>query len=156
MTDRKQGIIDRLTESEKYSDIAWILGSPIVQNLALSVVDSKQRGNMDFQARAGLPAGVKRYTIGYCCEWCESLVGTYYYPDVPEEVWQRHRDCNCVIEYTPKAGGKTDFLLSGTKNWYQVTKEQLAERKAFTGVNAKRIDPETILKNIAAAETATE
>lgn len=154
--DRKQGIIDRLSDSENYTDIAWILGAPVIENLALSVVDDKQRQNMEFQAKAGLPAQVKRYTIGYCCEWCQSLTGTYQYPDVPDEVWQRHRDCNCAIEYTPKTGGKTDYLLSGSQNWYKVSKDELNRRKRYAGITTTAKNPKTILEELAKLEAARE
>lgn len=140
MTDRIDGIIDRVSDAEEYEKASWLLGVGVLTNFALSIVDDSMRDNLEFQGKAGVPATVKRYTIGYCCDWCQSLVGTYNYPDVPKEVWQRHRDCNCIIEYTPGKTGKTQYLKSGRQNWYEIGPEELEQRKNFAGINTASLD----------------
>lgn len=141
MTSRIQGIIDRLADAPKFSDIGWILDAPVV-NLSQSVVDANMRRNLEFQGESGLPAKISRYTIGYCCAWCESLVGDYEYPDVPDEAFQRHDNCNCVIEYTP-ANSRERRIYAGhamdnsTKSWERISAEELEARKRYAGVEKK-------------------
>ena len=152
MTDRITGIIDRLTDAESFSDIEWILKAP-VENLAWSVVDDTMKANADFQYKAGLPAkvvrktepsgvrsvkrGNKTITYRVPCKWCQRVAGTYTYPNVPKEVWQRHDGCECIITYTPAGGGRLDTLAGvrdlNTKRWY-TDETELAERKNYLGI----------------------
>lgn len=164
MTDRITGIIDRLTDADQYSDIAWILDAP-VENIAWSVVDDTMKANADFQYRAGLPAKVVRKTepsgfrsvkrgnktISYRvpCKWCQRLAGTYTYPNVPKEVWQRHDGCECIITYTPAGGGRIDTLAGdmgpNAKKWY-LDESAVEQRKQFTGIDTepKAVQPQFV------------
>ena len=51
---------------------------------------------------------VIRKESGNCCKWCKSLVGSYSYPDVPKDVYRRHQNCRCTVEYIPKKGVRQD------------------------------------------------
>ena len=171
--DRKQGIIDRLSDAESYDSIEWILENPVIENLALSVVDAKQRANMEFQAEAGLPATVRRttepdgvrsvkrgkktYTYKVPCNWCKSLAGVYTYPDVPKDVWRRHDNCYCTIKYTPKGGKRIDYLSGRTDNrGWTVDRQEINNRKQFAGINTKPKDPKQILIELARLEAAAD
>lgn len=35
------------------------------------------------------------------CKYCQSLAGTYNYPNEPEGVFSRHRDCRCIMRFVP-------------------------------------------------------
>ncbi len=143
MTDRIDGIIDRVSDAEEYEKASWLLGNGVLTNFAVSVIDDTIKANVDFQGKAGVPAKVKRYTVGYCCKWCNDLVGTYTYPDVPDELWHRHQNCNCLIDYTPAGGGRLDRLKGRSKGkaWELIDSEELENRKAFTGVAADSTAP---------------
>lgn len=95
---RVQGFLDRLSEAEDFNSISWILGEPIV-NYSQSVVDDTLKVNAEFQSNSGLPVRVVRTAEQKCCEWCSRLEGTYSYPDVPSEVFQRHENCRCEVNY---------------------------------------------------------
>lgn len=143
MTERIDGIIDRVSNEEHFSDIEWILKAP-VENLAWSVVDDTMKANAEFQYKAGLPAKVVRKTeasgirtvrrgnktISYKvpCRWCQQVAGTYTYPNVPRDVWKRHDGCECIIEYTPAGGGPGQVLKGNSKGWV-ATDEELAVRR---------------------------
>ncbi|WP_246060403.1 hypothetical protein [Peptoniphilus catoniae] len=43
-----------------------------------------------------------RKEVGNCCDWCKEVVGVYEYPDVPKDVFRRHRYCRCTIDYAPR------------------------------------------------------
>jgi len=119
MTDRTQGIIDRLAGAESYDDIKWILKSGVLTNYTESVVDAKIKANYEFQGRAGLWPSVERIAVGKTCEWCQSVAGKYEGPQVPRDVWRRHDRCNCIIKYTA-ATGRVDTMRGGGSTWYIV------------------------------------
>ena len=96
--DRIKGFIDRISSEDNYDDIAWILDEPVKVH-ALSVVDDTVKKNSEFQSRAGLGVKVIRIAEANCCKWCSDLAGTYTYPGVPGEVFARHDNCRCIVEY---------------------------------------------------------
>lgn len=98
---RIKSIIERIVHEELFDDVSWIIGEPII-NFTQSVVDDTIQANADFQYQSGLYPKIIRYAQGSeTCEWCKNLVGTYKYPDVPEDVYKRHDRCDCVVEYDP-------------------------------------------------------
>lgn len=101
--DRIRGIVDKVSNSEKYDDAAWVLNEP-VKNFTQSVVDDTIKVNADFHGKAGLQPRIVRKVAGNCCDWCKNLAGSYLYPDVPQEVYQRHQYCRCTVEYDPGDG----------------------------------------------------
>ena len=96
--DRIEGIINRVSSEEVFDDIKWILKEPIVV-FSQSIVDDAIRENAEFQYKAGLNPKIIRKSTGKCCKWCELLVGTYNYPDVPKDVYRRHDHCRCKVDY---------------------------------------------------------
>lgn len=103
--DKIKGIVDRVSSEDSYDDIQWILREP-VKTFGRNVVDASIRANVEFQGEAGLTPKIVRKTSGNCCKWCTALAGTYTYPDVPRDVYRRHDNCQCTVEY---AVGKNRF-----------------------------------------------
>lgn len=97
---RIDGIIERLAGAESFEDIKWILGEPMV-NFSQSVVDDTVRTNAEFQAKAGVRAKIIRKPDSKPCKWCRALVGEYNYQDAPADVYKRHENCKCTVEYKP-------------------------------------------------------
>ncbi len=77
-----------------------------------SVVDASISANVNFQGKAGLTPKIVRKATGSCCKWCMALAGTYSYPDVPKDVYRRHDNCCCVVNYDP-GNGKIQSVHSG-------------------------------------------
>ena len=102
---RIDGIIDRLDEAELFDDIKWILDEPI-KNFTQSIVDDVIEKNTEFHDGLGLTPSVTRIVQGDCCDWCREVAGTYHYPDIPDDVYRRHRFCRCTVEYDPGDGKK--------------------------------------------------
>lgn len=98
--DRINGIIEKISGEENFIDIKWILEDPIV-NFSQSVVDDTVKLNAEFQAKAGLQPKIVRKPDRKPCKWCQALVGEYVYPDVPDDVYKRHENCRCTVEYRP-------------------------------------------------------
>lgn len=96
--DRVNGFVQRLSEAENYDDIAWILDEP-VDNFMRSICDDSVRENAGYHAKAGVPVKIIRTSVGKCCEWCQSLAGSYEYGDEPNDVYRRHENCRCRTTY---------------------------------------------------------
>ena len=140
--DRAKGIIDRVS-SEPYDDIKWILDEP-VKSFAKNVVDRTLQKNVEFQGQSGLHPKIVRRASAGACEWCQAVAGTYSYPDVPHDVYRRHANCDCVVEYVE--GGKYQDI------W---TKKLINPRERVnisSESERKRRSPEDILQGLSAMQ----
>lgn len=106
--EKAQGIIDRVS-SQPFDEIKWILNEP-VKTFAKNVVDQTIEKNVEFQGKSGLSPKIRRTALGDACEWCQAVAGTYSYPNVPKDVYRRHANCDCVVEYIE--GGKYQDVWS--------------------------------------------
>lgn len=122
--DKVRGIVDIVSGKEKYDDIAYMLGEPVV-NFSQSVVNDAVRENADFQYKAGLSPKIIRTSTGKCCEWCDKLAGIYDYEavsDTGNNVFRRHKYCRCLVEYAPGDGKRQNVH---TKQWRKETKRRI-------------------------------
>lgn len=111
---RIKSMVERIVHEELFDDVSWMIGEPIV-NFTQSVVDDTIQVNAEFQYNSGLYPKIIRYAQGKeTCEWCKELVGTYKYPDVPDDVYKRHDRCDCVVEYDPGDARRQNVW---TKEW---------------------------------------
>lgn len=117
---RIDGLVGKITEGD-FEQSKWLLGSPVV-NFNQSVVDDMVRKNAEFHFRSGMNPKIIRKEVGNCCKWCKNLVGTYSYPDVPKDVYRRHRNCRCTVEYIPKKGIRQDVHTKKVK--YEAKEEE--------------------------------
>ena len=111
--DRIEGFINKLSDADNFDDVAWVLRDPVV-NYSQSVVESVLKANVDFQGKAGLRPRIIRKTERKCCKWCNGLAGEYDYPDVPDDVYRRHENCRCTVDYDPGTGRRQNVH---TKRW---------------------------------------
>lgn len=81
-----------------------------VENINGSIFTDYIRANAEFRDKAGLQVYVIRTDHGGCCEWCAKLAGKYVYPDVPKDVWRRHKRCSCEITYVNERAGTYDKI----------------------------------------------
>lgn len=124
--DRVMGFINRISSEESFADIKWMLQDPVVL-FSQTAVESTLEANVELQSEAGIPARISRRLRGPSCEWCRSLAGNYTYPDVPREVFARHDNCDCIIDYTP---GKPGKVSPGALRAKRVSREvRIAERE---------------------------
>lgn len=130
--DRIRGIVNKVSESDNYDKVAWLLDEP-QKNFSQSIVDDSIKANAEFQYKSGLAPKIVRTLAGNCCEWCRSLAGTYNYPeDVPNNFFRRHRYCRCRVLYYP---GNGKVQNSHTKKWRNET--ELEKRKSVGLVSEK-------------------
>lgn len=103
--------------------IDYLLGNSI-QNLILSYLDTFMKANAELGYKVGLNEKVTRTCIGvYNCKWCLSLQGIYNYPNVPNDVWKRHVDCDCLVTHLSDNGVQNVH----TKNY--MTQQEIKEIK---------------------------
>ncbi len=118
--ERVQKIINGASDQTAESDtIKRRLDSP-VRNVTESFYDDFVAENAKFRDEAGLKTYIVRQTNGKCCDWCADLAGRYIYEDAPEEVFAKHDNCTCTVEYI------TDKYRENvhTKKKYALTPEQ--------------------------------
>ena len=151
MTDRTQGILNRASDAPKFSGVRWILGDGVLTNYMQSYVDDTMKRNAEFQSRAGVSPKIVRKSPTKCCPWCDALVGEYKYPDdVPDDVYRRHDNCNCIVEFFPGDGTKQDVW---SKQWADESREVLEERKNIVGVDTA---PKEVVERTAHAQAVIE
>lgn len=141
--DRIDKLVDKISSYDTFDKGKWLLDEPII-NFTQAVVDATIRKNADFHYKAGLRPKIIRKEHGNCCAWCKEVVGVYAYPDVPEDVYKRHRHCRCTVDYYPGNGKKQDVW---SKEWKDIEKDDKNKRIALSEnyVNIK-------LSNIARAK----
>lgn len=111
--DRIRGIVEVAANAEQYDDIAGLLPG-IFDNFCQNVVDETIKANVNFQGKAGLVPKIFRRAERKCCAWCNNLAGEYRYPNVPEDVYRRHENCRCQVDYDPGSGKLQNVH---TKQW---------------------------------------
>lgn len=125
--DRIDGIIAKIADADSFDDIAWMLDEPIV-NFSQAVVDETLKANIDFQGQVGLKPKVIRKAEHKCCAWCSALAGEYFYPDVPRDVYRRHENCRCTVEYDPGSGKRQN-----------VHTKQFTETQDYAKIEARKV-----------------
>jgi len=139
--DRINGIVNRVSNEDDFSKIKWILDEPIV-NFSQSIVDDAIKTNADFHLKAGLSPSIERTATGNPCDWCKAVEGVYNYPDVPKDVFRRHRHCRCNVDYDPKTGKRQNVW---SKKWKEQERYDKIEarkelhRKSQSGDEVKYI-----------------
>ena len=137
------GFINKLSNTEVFSDVQWLIGEPVV-NFSQAVVDDSIKANASFHAKSGLTPKIVRkldsaetrtITRGKSkirykvpCKWCEALAGTWNYLDMPDfianNIFRRHENCRCTVEYV--SDGKRQNVW--TKKYIEEQEEEKQER----------------------------
>lgn len=134
--DRIDGIINRISSTENFNDISWILDEPI-KNFSQSVVDDYIKANADFHRQSGLHPVIVRKAAGGCCDWCTRLAGVYNYPeDAPKDIFRRHNYCRCTTDYDPRDGKVQNVHSKEWRNETEYDKKLIEYRKSI-GNNKK-------------------
>jgi hypothetical protein len=134
-SDRIDGIAKHVSESGNFDGMMSFIKSAS-KNFIQHHVDESVRQNAEFQSGAGMSPKIIRKSTGHCCEWCSRLVGTYSYPDnVPADVYRRHKNCYCTVEYHPDKGRAQNVH---TKKWTDVSNDDEIEERKSLGTYLER------------------
>ncbi|MEG1863529.1 MAG: hypothetical protein RR198_07990 [Oscillospiraceae bacterium] len=146
--ERATNLVHKVSSYADYNNAAWVLNEPI-KDFTVCVADNTLKKNAEFQAKSGLSPVIVRKAESKCCKWCSKLEGVYQYPDdVPKDVYLRHDNCRCTVDYRP-GNGKKQNIHSGTEGKrkyikdeygnYQLTKEvRVAKAKEMASTEAAR------------------
>lgn len=129
--DRIDGLVNRLASEESFDDVKWLLVDPIVI-FSQSIVDDSIRKNAEFHHKVGLSPKIVRRVVGHPCKWCKSLEGSYNYPEVPKDIYRRHGNCRCTVDYHPGNGKKQNVH---TKEWTD-EKQKLVRKRSRIGIES--------------------
>ena len=128
--ENAKSIIDKVSASEDFNTVSYMLKAP-VETFSMKVVDDTIKKNADFHYKAGLKPRIVRSAETKCCDWCASLDGTYEYPGVPKEVFARHNNCRCTVNYDPR-DGKVQNVWN-KKEWKDAEEyDKIETRKSIT------------------------
>lgn len=111
--------------SEAFEKFSRLLDSG-VRNISQSFYDQYVEVNAKFRAKAGLKVTIVRESLGECCSWCSDLAGTYSYENAPDDIYARHRDCNCVVSTKTEKGTWQD---AWSKKEYKTFRENRIARE---------------------------
>lgn len=105
--DKVMGLVEKAANVTQYSQVQNDVEVGLT-TFTQGVADDAVRKNASFQASAGLHPRIVRETDGDCCKWCLDLAGTYDYESAPSEVYARHANCGCTVEFRPGDGKRQD------------------------------------------------
>ena len=109
---------------KKFDEMLRLMDSG-TRNIVQSANDEYCKKNAEFRAKAGLEVLIIRESLGECCSWCSDLEGVYTYDTAPDDVYARHRDCNCVVSTKTKKG---TFQDAWSKKEYKTYRENRIAR----------------------------
>lgn len=133
--DRIDGIVNKIVLEPDFEKAKWLLGEPII-NFSQSVVDDTIKTNIEFHSKSGMQPKLVRNVVNGCCEYCQNLAGTYTYPNVPKDVYRRHKYCRCTVEYVPQKGGRQNVW---TKEWKTLDKNSKIETRKAKAEDVPRV-----------------
>lgn len=131
-SDGIENIINKIVSADRFNDVAWLLIDP-VKTFSQAVVDSVLERNIRFQGEAGLSPSIVRRAEHKCCEWCARLAGKYTYPGTPHDVFRRHNNCRCVVDYHA-GNGKVQNIH--TKKWQDKNDDDIIKTRKTVGIKS--------------------
>lgn len=132
---RVDGLINMVSNADQYDDVSGELLSA-VENYSQNIVDETIKTNVGFHYKAGMSPKIIRKAEHKCCKWCSNLTGEYDYPDVPHDVYRRHKNCRCTVLYDPADGSK-NLQNVHTKQWTDAENRGKIEKRKTVGVGNK-------------------
>lgn len=124
--DRIDGLVKFVSNSDEYDKIKNKFTESLI-NFNQSIVTDNIKANADFHYRSGkVQPIIRRISTGKCCKWCSAKVGTYpYSPNMDTDVFRRHANCRCLVEYDKGSGV---YQNAHTKKKYNVSKIDVRSR----------------------------
>lgn len=96
-SERLTGLINTVS-GNLITDTASTLAAG-ARALPQGVVSDTMEANAQFQGESGLTPKIVRKSAYRCCEWCSRMAGTYTYPVADRNIYRRHKNCRCTVEY---------------------------------------------------------
>lgn len=107
-----KNLIDRVSANndreQSLEEVRFLFDENTMDGYAQSVVSDTLKANEEWQRGAGYFTQVRRYSASGCCEWCDSVSGTYVNGNTPPDFWRIHDNCNCEFDY--RVGKKVSHI----------------------------------------------
>ena len=104
--DRAENLARWAAKQERFVDHGTIFSQYVEQNSRMTV-DDAVRDQVKQHRAMGLSPKIIRKAAPGCCDWCTAHAGTVAYgPGMDKEIFRRHKNCPCLIEYDPGTGAK--------------------------------------------------
>ena len=107
-----------------------------IENNAQSIFDNFIKENAKQRDKVGITSKIVRKLHGETCEWCRMLAGVYTYGEEPREVYMRHDNCDCTVEYFNIKGRQN--VWKSNNDWITENNYHKKERIAYMMSNSKK------------------
>lgn len=121
-------------------------------NFIQSCFDNFEKSQAEFRHKAGFRMTVYRESVGVCCAWCQGLVGVWDYDNRPSNVYERHKNCTCIV-YTKTERGTYQDAWS-RKEYDNQRDARIAREKEI--LNEQKVTKADRIEYSAAAGTLPE
>lgn len=123
--ERDDNLVTYVTSQEDFASGAKRFPQ-LTENNSMQIVDDAVRENADLHYNAGLSPKIERRMSGRACAFCRERAGVFDYSvNMDKEVFRRHTNCQCTVEYNPGSGSRRRQNVH-TKKWRDETEgEQL-------------------------------
>lgn len=126
-------------------DTKWVLGAPVISN-SQYIVDKSLKKNAAFHAKAGLRPRIIRKAETKCCAWCSGLEGVYEYGSEPKDIYKRHANCRCTVDYKPDEGKRQNVW---SKEWHEdADAAKIEKRSHFSGLQTDHGDERQGIRDV--------
>ena len=118
------------------------------ENITLSFHDDFIEENAKFHDKAGMKCYIERIGVN-CCPWCSDVSGKYEMKNQPKDIFKRHDNCDCIINYDGQVlRGEMSTNGKRSKKWIESPKgEGAAPALKFTQEYAKQLNDKNLELN---------
>lgn len=121
--------------------------SQLVETNSRMVVDDAVRDQAKAHYGMGLSPKIIRKAAPGCCPWCTAHAGTVAYgPGMDKEIFRRHKNCPCLIEYDPGNGAKDRQRVENYR--FSQGREPLLKRDDSAIMDAKMEMRKAIIRQV--------
>jgi len=142
--DRLAGLVESAA-GKVVGEVGWADFLKGSAELPMGAVSDTMEANASFQSGAGLHPKIIRKASAKCCAWCRALNGEYSYPVTNRDIYRRHENCRCTVEYDPNTGIRQNVH---TKQWTDDAAPDKIEARKKIGLSSAVAPDNTISKAI--------
>lgn len=133
---------DVLPDGRMYWNIAnKVVKEPLENNYKLAVEASMKAVEAQNKAKDIGQKVVRSISGSDTCDWCKCVAVSYAYSKVKNghDVWRRHLDCDCLIEFVSSKGREV------VRNYKKSSRRRadrgiIEERKSIQGINEENVN----------------
>lgn len=119
-----------------------------VENASQSLFDSYIEYNSNKKIKSGISMVFIRREIGSCCNWCKKIAGIYTADNRPDEFYQRHSNCRCMVTVRTEKG----YQDAWSKKEFQTQKQARIQRESEILIEEEKYKKYEIQRRIAKSE----